>query len=165
MNPQHDRTRALPSDAAPSLFVRAQAKSLPAPFQVNRSRMSCDRRATWRGSVPDSPIDPSSILPRERRTPTDRTWSTGTLFRTCFAGGFHRKAIRRDELYAPSCQRLTRRTGPLPFGPPRLTYVCVYARTRTAFHLASAPRGALAKQRQPDTHLLQSSSEGRPEET
>ncbi|EGI66574.1 hypothetical protein G5I_04906 [Acromyrmex echinatior] len=39
------------------------------------------------GSVPDSSIDPSSIFQLKRRTPTDRT--STTLFKTCFAGGFH----------------------------------------------------------------------------
>ncbi|KYQ49680.1 hypothetical protein ALC60_11214 [Trachymyrmex zeteki] len=39
------------------------------------------------GSVPDSSIYLSSIFQLKRRTPTDRT--STTLFKTCFAGGFH----------------------------------------------------------------------------
>lgn len=47
------------------------------------------------------------------------------VFRRWFSQ--HRKAIRRDELYAPSCQRLTR---PAPFA---VLYI------RTAFHPVGAP--------------------------
>lgn len=67
----------------------------------------------------------------DERPPTERF---ETAFRTCLRRWFsqYRKTFRGDELYSPSCQRLTR---PAPSYP----YV------RTAFHPGSAPRRALAK--------------------
>lgn len=50
----------------------------------------------------------------------------------------HRKAIRRDELYAPSCQRLTRPASPSLFLSPSYIYASLFTQL--------APRRALAKQ-------------------
>ncbi|TGZ50935.1 hypothetical protein DBV15_11020 [Temnothorax longispinosus] len=97
------------------------------------------------GSVPDSSIDLSSILPLKRQTPTEP--NIHDLIQNVFRRWFsqHRKAIRRDELYAPSCQRLTR---PAPFA-----VLYIYAPLFTQL----APRRALAKQYRtlPPIHVLE----------
>jgi len=84
-------------------------------------------------SLGHASIDPLSILPLKLRTrprtgPSSHDLIRNIPFRRWFSQ--YRKAILRDELYAPSCQRLTR---PTPYTPVYMPYI------RTAFHPVGAP--------------------------
>lgn len=88
----------------------------------------------------DRSIDPCRL--RQLNDERPRTEHIHDLIRNMFRRWFsqHRKAILRDELYAPSCQRLTRPA-------PLCTYTCLtYA---PSFHPVGAP--SCFSQTVPDT--------------
>jgi len=104
-------------------------------FCINRSKTSgvC---ATWPFS---SGFVDRSFIHFAAQTANAHRPNIHDLIQNVFRRWFsqHRKAIRRDELYAPSCQRLTR---PAPFA---VLYI------RTAFHPVGAP--SCFSQTVPDT--------------
>lgn len=119
----------------PPFSIESSLISVVPSFCINRSKTSgvC---ATWRYS---SGFNDRSFIHFAAQTANAHRPNIHDLIQNVFRRWFsqQRKAIRRDELYAPSCQRLTR---PAPFA---VLYV------RTAFYPVGAP--SCFSQTVPDT--------------